>query len=119
MSILDQAKEHFSEKLSDLGSVEVPEWKATIYYKTTDNVVQRDKYMPLILESKHAGYVELIMSRALDQHGSKLFKGAKAREDLMKSVDPEVIISLGTTILGDSKDSDEAAEAIKNSETAD
>lgn len=117
MSILDQAKEHFSEKLSELLHTEVPEWKTTVYYKTTDNVVQRDKYMPLILESKHAGYVELVMARALDQHGRKLFK-PKDREDLMKNIDPEVIISLGTTILGDSKDSDEAAEAIKNSETA-
>lgn len=116
MSILELAKQHFKDKLDDLQCIEVPEWgDSKIYFRPTDNVAQRDKYFPLVMDGKQEGFVETIIARALTENGMKLFK-PKDKSDLMKNVDPDVIAEVATQILGLQNDDEtkEVKEAEKN-----
>ena len=115
MSILDQAKEHFSGQLQEKKSIEVPEWGMTIYFRTTDSALQKDKYSNLIQQEKIEGFAELLLVRALDEHGRKKFK-PKDKEILMNHVDPQVMLDIGLKILGADEDveSEVAKEASKN-----
>jgi len=102
MSIIAKLKTDFLPKVTALKSVvynfENGE-SETVFFRATANAAQTDKYLPLLSENKIEGYVELILARALNQDGSKMF-APKDKVDLMKNVDPEFLTEIGNAILG-------------------
>lgn len=100
MSVIANAKGHFKTKLTDkLECLEVPEWKAKIYYKTSATLKQTEEVVALHRENKMAeALAQTLISRALNEDGSKMFTVAD-KFDLMNQVDPEVVTRVATHIL--------------------
>ena len=78
----------------------------TIWFRTCVNVIEQDKYFPLLQEGKLEGYVELLIARARGEDDTKMFK-PKDKAVLMKNVDPEIIVDVGNKILGVDQESAE------------
>lgn len=99
MSVLNKAKEHYKEKLGGtMGSVEVPEWETTVYFKQIVNFSQQQKIIKLSQEGKVVeALVETLIVKALDQDGKRMFSSAD-RDVLMREVDPDVILRVCTAI---------------------
>ena len=95
MNILDRAKADFREKLSNgLVCVEVPEWgeddePAKLYFKPYLSLTEQAQAEKLTEEGVK-GLAGLLIMRALDEEGNKVFPKTSERE-LMNSVDPDVI----------------------------
>lgn len=113
MSVLDDLKEDFAPRAREMKSATVVLSDAgksvEIYYRAQANVKQTDKYLPLMHQNKIEGYVELIIYRALNEDGTKMFK-PKDKNDLMVNVDPGVLTDIGNIILGVDDASQETAE---------
>jgi hypothetical protein len=93
-TVLDKAKSHFREKISGglKGPVDVPEWECQVWYKPATSFHQESK----VIELQQAGktveaLVHTLISRALDENGKPIFKIVD-KHDLMRSVDPAVIL---------------------------
>lgn len=107
MSVLNKAKEHYTNQISgELRSVEVPEWETTVYFKTTQNFAAQQKILQLSNEGKVVeALVETLIVKALDADGKRIFKSGD-RDVLMRQVDPEIILKVCTAInKADSDDS--------------
>ena len=96
MSIIDQAKQHFREQMTEdslQGPIVVPEWgNAEIYYKKKINFNQMSEIAELVQSGKtFEGVAMGIIIRALDAEGKPIFKKAD-KTTLMRSVDPEVLL---------------------------
>ena len=79
MNILENAKNHFRDKLSgDLQSVEVPEWgtdgtPAKLYFKPAINFQSQEKIIKLSEEGKKAeAVVQALIERALNEDGQRV-----------------------------------------------
>ena len=115
MSMIEKLKADFLPRTKELENdkFKLGDDEITVYYSTVANAVQSDKYMPLMVENKIQGYVELLIVRAKNQDGSPMF-APKDKTDLMKNVDPSLIVDIGNKILG--ADADYAPEAAQESE---
>lgn len=93
MSVLQNATSHFKEQLAGgLKSIEVPEWKTTIYFKPATPFAVEQKIISLHQKGELVeALVETLLAKALDEDGKKLFKMAD-KPVLMNEVDPNVII---------------------------
>lgn len=93
MSVIDNAKTHFKDALSaGMKSMEVPEWKTTLYFKPAVSFAQEQRVISLHSEGKQVeALVESLITRACDAEGNKVFKHAD-RAILMNEVDPQVIL---------------------------
>tara|TARA_R100001443_G_C3339762_1_gene174204 strand:+ start:762 stop:1115 length:354 start_codon:yes stop_codon:yes gene_type:complete len=115
MSIIDNAKKHFADKLSgELQSVEVPEWSAgekveKIYFKPSMTLKQQGQILALSQEGKAAeALATTLILRGLDADGKRLFNNANLFE-FMQSVDPDVVARIVSEMSG-SEFSDEELE---------
>lgn len=109
MSLIDQAKKHFSEKvsMSSMHAVEIPEWGETNddgelvparVYVRPETTSDRAKYIKQILENDPSGFVDLLITRCRREAGTKAFTNAD-RNVLLNEVDPKVITRIATEIL--------------------
>lgn len=103
MTVLNRAKEHFKE-MANQGTVnvDVPEWGTTVYWNIGGlNFAQQSKVIELQQSGKSAeALVEMMIMRALDADGKRMFKLAEKTE-IMREVDPNVILKV-VTAMGDS-----------------
>jgi len=114
MSVLNKAKEHFKE-IANQGQahLEVPEWGTTVYWNISGlNFAQQSKVIELQANGKSAeALVEMMIMRALDENGRKIFKLVE-KSEIMREVDPTVILKV-VTAMGDSE-ADEDTDPVKN-----
>ena len=113
--VLSKAKEHFREIANKgMGNIEVPEWGVTVYWRIGGlNFASQSKIIELQNAGKSAeALVEMMIMRALDSEGKKMFKLAEKTE-LMREVDPNVILKV-VTAMGDSEDESVTGDAEKN-----
>lgn len=112
-TVLSAAKEHFKEVANQgMANIEVPEWKTTIYWKIGGlNFAQQSKVIELQNGGKTAeALVEMLIIRALDSDGNKMFKMSEKTE-IMREVDPNVILRV-VSAMGES-DTD-LGDPVKN-----
>ena len=89
MNVLEKAKAHFQEQLSnEPKSIEVPEWECTIYYKpmSLKTKGELNKYA----ENPFEYAARSLILRSLTDSGEKMFRGANYTE-IMRQVDPAVV----------------------------
>ncbi len=114
-AVLSKAKEHFKEIANQgMASIEIPEWQVTVYWKIGGlNFASQSKIIELQNSGKSAeALVEMMIMRALDADGKKMFKLAEKTE-LMREVDPNVILKV-VTAMGDSEEDVVSGEPEKN-----
>ena len=111
MNVLDNAKTHFRDVLSQgMKKVEVPEWEATLYFKPATTFAQEQKVVSLHNEGKVVeALVESLIGRALDEDGKRVFKSAD-KQVLMNEVDPQIILR----IVGEMNGAGEVEEDLGN-----
>ena len=92
MSVLDNAKKHFSDRaLGNLKKITVPEWKTDIYYKPVNNFSVESKIIELTQKNKLTeALIETLILKALNADGKPLF-GRLDKIAFMNEVDPSVI----------------------------
>jgi hypothetical protein len=97
MTVLDKATSHFREKLNaDMQSIKVPEWDATIYFKSTQTLKEQSKLIELASQGKQVeALVESLIVKARNQDGTKMFSPAQ-KVILMNEVDPAIIVRIVT-----------------------
>tara|TARA_R110000823_G_scaffold220010_1_gene348772 strand:+ start:40 stop:429 length:390 start_codon:yes stop_codon:yes gene_type:complete len=112
INVLSNAKSHFRSALgAELQSIEVPEWNATIYFKTASSFMIEKKILDLHSKgSMVEALVETLLVKALNADGSKVFSPAD-KVVLMREVDPDVIIRV-VTAMNSAKE--EAKESLGN-----
>lgn len=113
MTVLSKAKEHFKEIANQgMGHIEIPEWETTVYWRIGGlNFASQSKIIELQNAGKSAeALVEMMIMRAIDSEGAKLFKLAEKTE-IMREVDPNIILKV-VTAMGDSDD--DGGDPVKN-----
>lgn len=108
MSLISKVKDHWSRISS--GSIEVPEWDETLYFKrmTLEEIAKWQK--KLAAEPMETG-VKIIVDRVTDADGKKLFENAlDAYTTLMEAADPKVVERIAVAIMAPPT----AADATKN-----
>lgn len=116
--VLTKAKEHFKE-IANKGttSVDVPEWGTKVYWKIGGlNFAQQSKVIQLQNSGQSAeALVEMLIIRALDADGNKMFKNLD-KQELMREVDPNIILKI-VSAMGESDTEDAAVvgDPVKNS----
>ena len=107
MSIKDNIKNHFKEKLAgEVQKVTIPEWKTDIYDKQTYSFAVESKIITLQQQNKTVeALVEGIILKCLDPDGKAMFNSAD-RNMLMYEADPAVLLRLSSAInsIGDDDD---------------
>lgn len=95
MSVLDNAKGHFKEKLAGgLQKVTVEEWKTDVFFKAAYPFAVEQEIIRLQSEGKTVeALVQTLISKALDPDGKPLFSKFD-KVNLMNEVDPNVIIKV-------------------------
>jgi hypothetical protein len=113
--VLANAKKHFhSLNSGEMESLEVPEWGTTVYWKKGGlNFAQQNKVIELTNQGKTAeALVEMLILRALDEDGKKMFKAVEKNE-IMREVDPNIILKI-VTVMGADDDTVSAEDAVGN-----
>ena len=100
MSIINNATKHFKDKLANgLEWVDVPEWNSKVWFKPSANLKETEAVVKLHQSGQvMEALATVLIMRALDEDGNKLFKSADKFE-LMSSVDPEVVIRIASHIM--------------------
>ena len=115
-TVLQNAKKHFHTLNSgELQSMEVPEWGTTVYWKQGGlNFAQQSKVIELTNAGKTAeALVEMLILRAIDADGKKMFKPVEKTE-IMREVDPNVILKIVTAMGEGDEDAPTAEDAVGN-----
>lgn len=115
MSVLEKARSHFLERLQEMGSVEVPEWECTIYFKKAESLNVQKRIAKRLNDKGGTGedaMVQALIERAMDAEGKKLFT-PKDYTELMSSTDKNVIAKILEEISKQSE-SETVEEAEKN-----
>lgn len=107
MEAIDLVREHFSS----LGTkaIEVPEWKLTIY-STPVTLAEKNKLYKKSRESDMELLVDVLIMKATDEKGEKLFN-IDHRLTLLNKADSNVIARVANAILSDDAPK---ADQIKN-----
>jgi hypothetical protein len=116
MSVLNKAKKHFhSLNSGELNSIDVPEWETKVYWKMGGlNFAQQSKVIELTNAGKTAeALVEMLILRAIDADGKKMFKQVEKNE-IMREVDPDIILKVVTAMNDVEEDVVSAEEALGN-----
>lgn len=107
MNVLERAREHFENRAR--GSVEVPEWGVTVYFKAP-NLVTMDKIGTESKGGPHERAARLVAACATDEAGNRMFKTLDYKE-LMIAADAGVVARISAAIMELVKvDPDEAAK---------
>ena len=114
MTVLDNAKKHFAEKINgDLQKIVVPEWKTDVFYKSAHSFATESKILELQQQGKIVeALVESIIQKALTIDGNKMFT-KHDKLTLMTEVDPAVLTKIATAINSATLDIKQE-EAVKN-----
>lgn len=91
--VLDNAREHFKDKLNgNLQKMTVDEWKTDIFYKSAYSFATEAKIIQLQQQGKTVeALVESIIQKALTPEGKRMFAPAD-KIVLMNEVDPAVLL---------------------------
>jgi hypothetical protein len=120
MTTLTKAKQHFREIANKgTGSIVVPEWDTTIYWKIGGlNFASQNKIMELTSSGKSAeALVEMLILRSLDSEGKKMFK-LMDKQEIMREVDPNVILKVVSAMGADDDDDYNAVEQTSKADKA-
>ena len=102
MGILDNATEAFKNR--PVRQIEVPEWgtdeEALIIYVKPLTLQEQQKVFKLSQGSELEAMAQIIIMKALDSEDNKLFT-LKDKHTFMNAVDPTVVITIATDILGE------------------
>jgi len=115
MSVIDKAKAHFREVLSQglKGPIKVPEWDTEVWYKPALSFHAESKVIELQQQGKTTeALVEMLIIRALDKNGTPLFNKAE-KPEIMRECDPSVVLRI-ITEMNDPEVNAKVEEAIKN-----
>ena len=109
-SVIAKAKAHFKDKLAQglRGPIHVSEWDVDVYYKPATTFHQESK----VIELQQAGktteaLIQTLINRALDDNGKNIFTLAD-KQDLMRGVDPQVMLKIVSAMNDDDGMDDEA-----------
>jgi len=93
--VLEKATAHFRNQISgEMKHIDVPEWSAKIYYKSTTNLREEGKILELSQQGKTVeALVESLIVRARNEDGTKMFT-MPDKVTLMNEVDPKVLIRI-------------------------
>lgn len=108
MSVLEKAKSHYRAKLTaEPQKIEIPEWGTTAYIKPSINLSQLGEIMELSQNGKTAEAMALtLIYRLIDEEGKPVFRKPD-RQELMRSVDPDVLARIvGEINSGDPSEDD-------------
>lgn len=99
-AILDRAKAHFDNK--EIRRIEVPEWgddngNPAIITAEPFTLADRKTLLKFAKEDEVEFYVRLIIMKAMDESGQKVFD-LSDKPVLMNKVDPAVLIRLANAI---------------------
>ena len=117
-TVLEKAKSHMRDKIGAglKGPIAVPEWETEVFYKPATTFHQESK----VIELQQAGktveaLVQTLINRALDKDGKHMFRLAD-KQDLMRGVDPTVILRIISDMNDEDYDDGENLEevALKN-----
>ena len=110
MSILEKAKNHYSNKMSaESRKLEVPEWGETVYVKPGINLQSLGEIMHAANNGKAAEAMALtLIYRLVDIEGRPIFKKVDKTE-LMRHVDPDVMARIVNDINDNDPDQEDAA----------
>ena len=99
MSVLENAKKHFADKINgELQKITVHEWKTDVYYKTAHSFAVESKILELQQQGKIVeALVESIIQKALTIDGNKMFT-KHDKLTLMNEVDPSVLTAIASAI---------------------
>ena len=99
MSVLDNAKKHFGDKISGgMKSYYCDEWETEIYYRPVNSFAVETKIIELTQKGRSVeALVETLLLKALDKDGNLLFARAD-KATFMNQVDPAVITKVVTAI---------------------
>ena len=104
MSVLERAKKSWSEKLTEINEIEVPEWGdeagPLIIYVRPSNLAERDKLFKSAKEETLESLVQVLIIRAREKDGTMMFRPAD-KSHLMTAVDPDVISEVARKINSD------------------
>lgn len=91
--VLEQATAHFRNQISgEMKSIDVPEWKSKIYFKTATTLREEGKILELSQQGKTVeALVESLIIKARHEDGTKMF-GLADKVVLMNEVDPKVLV---------------------------
>lgn len=92
MSVMDNAKKHFSDRAEGkLKKIKVKEWKTDIYYKSINNFAVESRIIDLSQQNKLTdALIETLILKALDAEGKPMFHRLD-KIAMMNEVDPAVI----------------------------
>ena len=96
------AKDHFSERMSVLRCLTVPEWgNGKVYYKQSMNFRDQGAVLRLHADNKPADAVIMtLILKSLDKDGKKLFSKSEMTE-ISLSYSPEVVSRIVTEMSDD------------------
>ena len=99
MSVLDNAKKHFGDKISGgMKSYWCEEWETEVYYRPVNSFAVETKIIELTQKGRSVeALVETLLLKALDKDGKALFARAD-KATFMNQVDPAVITKVVTAI---------------------
>ena len=99
MSVLENAKKHFGDKVAGgMKSYWCEEWETEIHYRPINSFAIETKVIELTQKGKTVeALVETLLLKALDKNGKPLFARAD-KVTFMNEVDPAVITKVVTEI---------------------
>jgi len=99
MSILDNAKKHFTSQFNQtLKKITVPEWQTDIYYRQTNSFATESRIIELQQQGKTVeALVESVIAKSLDPEGKPMFNKFD-KFTLMNEVDPKVLLKVATVL---------------------
>ena len=103
MSVLDKAKAHYQNKLSEEPrEIKIPEWDTTAYIKPAMSLQRLGEVMEAANSGKSAETMVLtIIYRLIDEDGKPIFRKVE-KSELMRQTDPDVLAEIVNQInLGD------------------
>lgn len=111
MSIQDNIRGHFKEKLSgDLNKITIQEWKTDIYFKNTYSFATESKIINLQQQGKTVeALVESIICKSLNPEGKLMFTNGD-RHMLMHEADPSVLLRVATELNSATSEYEEIAK---------
>lgn len=100
MSILDRAKAHFESQ--EIKRIEVPEWtdesgNPTVIFSEPFTLDERKKLIKFAKEDDMEFVTRLVIMKALNEDGSKVFS-LSDKPTLMNKVDPQIVMRLANEI---------------------
>ena len=114
MTVLDSAKKHYTNIINQEPiKVEVPEWDTTLYAKPSISLARLGEIMELSNNGKSAeAMVMTLIHRLIDAEGNPVFRKSEKNE-LLRSVDPDVLSRIITVISDGTTTEEEVSEIMQ------